>query len=218
MHFQFAAQRLGEPHDREFRRAVDTEPRHPYESCHRRRIEYVAALLLLDQARCECLYTVHDAPEVDVHREPPVVGRHLEQRPGDRDAGVVADEVCRSEVLEDALGESVDAGALGHVGADAKDLGPAFAQQPGASIHRRFVEVGEGDLRAARASASAIAKPMPPAPPVITHAAAEGSIWVAPPEGPRIPGDQNGGMRSVESAEVAAPASGFEAARSSTAR
>ncbi len=230
MHFQFAAQRLGEPHHRELRRAVDTEPRHPDEPRHRRGIEHVAALLLLDHARRERFDAVHDAPEVDVHREPPVVGRHLQQRAGDCDAGVVADEMRGAEVLEDAVGEGVHAGALGHVGARrraprCRARAAAWRAHPSPLRRGRRARSSRRALRTPRPSR----KPMPPAPPVITAtrprkgsassphglAARLGSLRGRGAEDTRR-SERRNAHRGVCGGAV--PASRFEAARSSTAR
>jgi hypothetical protein len=91
---------------------------------------------------------VDRAPEVDAHDPLPVGERHLADRPGDRDAGVVDQEIAAAEVGFGARAHLIDLERVRHVAAHRLDpLGAGALRESGRLFEAALVDVREQKAR-----------------------------------------------------------------------
>src|SRR6185503_2642084 len=154
---QVVMQRFGERHDRVLRHAVGAHAGRGDQARHRRGIDDVA-LVLGDQARGEGAHAVHYAEQIDAEDPLPFCLARFPNRPGKRDARVVADHVNRAQLLKTLPRKCLDFGGLGHVQAHddalyifAIESRPGFLQTSVIDIGEREVHalVGEGERHGA---------------------------------------------------------------------
>ena len=176
---EVVVQRLAQADDRELRRAVHAKPADATESGERRRVDDVA-LVLIDQQRQEGVHTVHDPEEIDAEHPFP----ELEWRVDDAaapDARVVAHHVHRADTPPVR-------GRAGHRPrpAPTTSVGTPNAVAPETSSAATVAASVDSSTSAstrripAAANRSAIARPIPLAPPVTTATRSRNSCMSAP--------------------------------------
>ena len=139
---------LGQRDDAELGDVVGGHPRTGHEPRHRCGVHDVPLAALREHDRHEGLHAVDDAPQVHAEHPLPVVERELPGVARTGDAGVVADDVHGTERGERLLGEIVDLGRLGDVGADREHLRALRLDRLGGSGERLLLDVGEDDHHA----------------------------------------------------------------------
>ena len=98
--------------------------------------------------RQEHVTAVDRPPQVDVERPAPVLERHVTHRPGNADAGVVAQNVHRSELLDGGFGKRLDVGQLRYVSAHSDGFRTGRAHLRSGVVQRGFLDVGQHHIHA----------------------------------------------------------------------
>jgi len=97
------------------------------------------------------------------------------------DAGIVEEAVDRTMGIERSLDVILHIARFRDVGLDDASIAATLTHKFGARLDSGFVEIDHHYLGTAPAKPSAVARPMPPPPPVISATLPENSIPTPPP-------------------------------------
>ncbi|CAM2154736.1 hypothetical protein PT2222_310035 [Paraburkholderia tropica] len=143
-------ERFGERDHRVLRRVVDAHRGRRQQTRHRRRIDDMRALALLEHDRREAAHAVRHAHHVHAENPLPVLRAAFPQEAARAHARVVEQQMDLAIGLDRRLRERVDLGGIAYVGAHADRLRALLADCLHSGVERGGVDVGEHEFHAER--------------------------------------------------------------------